>query len=307
MTKMMPKAFRAAGAALALTLCLPATLLTAAAADEVPVNAETVAVRIDLAGRQRMLTERMAKAFCYARSNVDAADSVAQLTKAMNLFGTTHAGFRQGDTEMRLFAEKDPSVSKAWSKVNIIWMPLKSIYDLALQGGFVDEAEFEQVVDLTLEQRSRANDMVAQLRASYAKDLGGSGFGDAILLDLYGRQRMLSQKLSKEVCLVARGYKPSETPAELNATLELFENSLAAFIEGMPIAGVPKPPTAEIAAQLAKANTEWQQVRFVAATVSSGGAATLAELAQFKAGADRFLVEMNKAVKMLAATKALKS
>ncbi|MEL6218090.1 MAG: type IV pili methyl-accepting chemotaxis transducer N-terminal domain-containing protein, partial [Pseudomonadota bacterium] len=140
--------------------------------------------------------------------------------------------------------------------------------------------------------------------ASYTSDLGAGGFGSTLLIDLYGRQRMLSQKLSKEVCLVARGFEPNATPAELAKTYELFETSLAAFIEGMPIAGVPKPPSTEIADQLTKANTEWQAVRPTAALVVSGGAASLSDLAVFAEGMDKFLVEMNKAVKLLAAHQA---
>ena len=38
------------------------------------------------------------------------------------------------------------------------------------------------------------------------------------------------------------------------------------------MAGVPLPPTEEIAAQLDRAYAEWEPIRLVAATVASGGA-----------------------------------
>lgn len=292
---------RRAAAAAALTFACTVWHSAPAPAQTVEITAESVAVRIDLAGRQRMLAERMAKSLCNARSNVNAASNVARLQKAMELFDTTHRGFVAGSAELNLFAENDASVKKAHRNVDVMWTALRGIYEDALGGAFVTEEAFAQAMDLTLELRKRANDMVAQLRSAYSSDLGTGGFGDAILIDLYGRQRMLSQKLAKEVCLVARGHELDRTLDELAKTLDTFEASLTAFIEGMPIAGVPVPPSEAIAEQLAVAKAEWDPIRLTAATLVSGGAVTLSDLAIFADGADRFLVEMNKAVKLLAA------
>ncbi|MEL6680130.1 MAG: type IV pili methyl-accepting chemotaxis transducer N-terminal domain-containing protein [Pseudomonadota bacterium] len=292
---------------LALSALIAVTALSPIApayAGDIEVTADSVAKRIDVAGRQRMLLERMAKYFCFARSNVSPMESAQALAKAKDLFARTHTGFRVGDPEQGLFEETSKGVGRHWENVDLLWVPLQATYDAALSGTFVDEDAFERSMRMTLEVRKRANDMVAEMRGAYAAEMGDAGVGESILIDLYGRQRMLSQKLSKEVCLVARGTDLEGNTAELNATLELFETSLNAFIEGMPIAGIPKPPTEAIAAQLAIANGEWQPIRNVAATIASGGAVNLTDLATFAQGTDRFLVEMNKAVKLLAAQSA---
>lgn len=291
--------FLAAGVAASVAILGP--LPSKAADAEIPVNAETVGHRINIAGRQRMLLERMAKMFCYARSGVDVMASVDSLTKAKNLFSATHNAFAQGNAEKNIFPETVDSVRDSWVKVNSNWTVLSEIYDRALSGAFVSEEDFATANDVTLMTRKEANDMVAQLRTAYAPQLGGGGFGSAILIDLYGRQRMLSQKLSKEVCLVARGHQLDKTRPELAATLELFENSLNAFINGMPIAGVPVPPSDEIATQLAIAEAEWVAVADVAHAVAKGNAVSLVELERFAEGTDKFLPEMNKAVQLLAA------
>jgi hypothetical protein len=276
-----------------------ATAPTPAQAQEVPVNAETVAIHINLGGRQRMLAERMASQFCYARSQVDTFDSLDDLKSAVELFHKTHVGLKRGDADLVLFAEESPSLLKAWSQVNLLWVPLKGLYEQILGGEFVTEEDYELANGLTVEVRARANDMVARMRSVYAEELQGDGFGNALLIDLYGRQRMLSQKLAKEVCLAAGGYQLDETLPELQATLKLFERSLGAFIEGLPVAGVPKPPTEEIAAQLAIANDEWSKISYVPQTIVTGGSLGLNDLSVFRAGASVFLVEMNKAVNML--------
>lgn len=272
-----------------------------ASAQDVEINAESVAARIDLAGRQRMLAERMASQFCYARSQVDTFDSLDDLKNAVELFDETHVGFKRGDNDALLFAEENPSLLKAWSQVNLLWVPLKGLYEQILAGEFVTEEDYSLAMGLTSEVRTRANDMVARERSVYAEELAGDGFGNALLIDLYGRQRMLSQKLSKEVCLAAGGFELDQTLPELEATLKLFERSLGAFREGLPVAGVPKPPTEEIAAQLARANDEWSKISYVPQTIASGGSLGISDLSLFRNGASVFLVEMNKAVGMLAA------
>lgn len=271
-----------------------------ASAQDIAITPTSVAKRIDLAGRQRMLAERMASQFCYARSQVDTFDSLDALKSAVELFHRTHVGIKNGDAEQGLFAEEDSSLLKAWSQTNLLWVPLKGLYEQILSGDFVTEEDYALANGLTVEVRSRNNDLVARMRSVYADELSGDGFGDALLIDLYGRQRMLSQKMSKEVCLASGGYQLDETLPELEATLKLFERSLGAFIEGLPVAGVPKPPTEEIKAQLSIANDEWNKISYIPQTIVTGGSIALNDLSVFRTGASVFLVEMNKAVSMLA-------
>jgi len=169
-------------------VALSCVVSTPVAAQEVPVNAATVAIHIDLAGRQRMLAERMASQFCYARSQVDTFESLDEL------------------------------------------------------------------------------------------------------------------KTSVE-CLAAGGFELDATLPELEATLKLFDRSLGAFLEGLPVAGVPKPPTDEISAQLAVANATWSEISYIPQTIVTGGSLGLRELSVFRQGASKFLREMNQAVAMLTALK----
>ncbi|MEM9009829.1 MAG: type IV pili methyl-accepting chemotaxis transducer N-terminal domain-containing protein [Pseudomonadota bacterium] len=268
------------------------------------ITSESVATRIDVAGRQRMLTQRMAKFFCFARSGVDAVANVQKLIQARDLYAVSHRGLAFGDAEMNLFEEAEESVVRVWNDVDLMWGPLDQVYTTALNGELVSEEDFDRAMRLTSEVMRRNNDMVAQLRAAYADQIGDGGLGAAVLIDLYGRQRMLSQKMAKEVCLMARGHNLDQTRPELAATLELFESSLRAFMEGLAVAGVPAPPTPEIAEQLALANEYWVPIRPIAAAVAGGQGASLSELATFNIEIDKFLVEMNKAVGMLAAHQA---
>lgn len=286
------------------TQSLPTSVqsISASSTDTMDVvkSPRTVAIRINLAGRQRMLTQRMAKSFCYARSNVDVQKNVTTLLNASLLFDRTHRAFVDGDPEMEMFIEDDSAAVAGWTEVDALWKQLSTIYNDALNGSVVSEKTFLRAQALTSELLSKSNDLVALLRAAHSADIGRGGTGAAILIDLYGRQRMLSQKLSKDVCLAARGTALHETREELEITLELFENSLNAFIDGLPIAGVPKAPSNQIDVQLRVARNIWQPIRDIAHTVASGDSVDLRELNQFNRGMDAFLPEMDSAVKMLA-------
>lgn len=272
-----------------------------AQAAELTVNAETVAKRIDIAGRQRMLAERIGKSFCFARAGVNEAQSTANLSASMALYDASHRGLKEGDADADLFVEESRKVLADWREVDAVWRPLKAILTPALEGAETPDDEFARAMLLAANVRERNNALVTQLRAEYAAHLAaGNGSGGALLLDLYGRQRMLSQKLGKELCLVASGHEPEASKAAFAETLSIFETSLDAFLNGMPMLGVPKPPTNAIADQLAVASASWGEVRDVAHAFAAGESPSVDEQARFAGGVDTFLKEMNEAVRLLA-------
>ena len=271
-----------------------------ATAQNVEVSEESVNRKLDLAGRQRMLAQRMAKQLCYARSGVDVMENVEELQKAHGLFDSTHRGLVHGDDEQGLFEEGDASVIATWGDVDMIWAMADRTYEDMLSGEVVSPEDFANTIKVSSELVSRANDFVAQLRTVYGEHMGDVGHGGALLIDLYGRQRMLSQKLSKEVCLAAYGHDVDATRTELDATIAVFDNSINAFVDGLAIAGIPPAPSPEIEAQLRLARDIWVPVRPTAVSVARGRAASLSDLSTFNREMDRFLVEMNKAVGMLA-------
>ncbi|MEO0912955.1 MAG: type IV pili methyl-accepting chemotaxis transducer N-terminal domain-containing protein [Pseudomonadota bacterium] len=283
-------------AALAATLNISAP---APAKAELAVSPQTVAARIEQSGNLRMLSEGMAKYFCYARAGQDPVNAVAGLQTDMAMFDQIHLGLVDGDDSLGLFAETSPEVRKAWDNVDLMWSSARVYYDKALSGQIVDERDFDRINGLTLELDKRVNDMVTQVRAVYAKELGEGGIGEALLIDLYDRQLMLAEKIAKEVCLVRVGYKGEEEVRELNESIALFENSLNAFQEGFPIAGIPAPPTEGIKAQLAKAHDEWQKIRLTAVNIASGTAVTLTDYSDFAEGIPVFEKEMIEALHML--------
>lgn len=114
-------------------------------------------------------------------------------------------------------------------------------------------------------------------------------------VNMAGRQRMLSQKIAKETLLVAAGVNAQ---AELNKTITLFEDSHRNLLQGNKALGILKPQSLEIEKQLELVQSLWGSYhRLINEYLKSKNEALLPEL---KAESEKVLVNMHKAVGMMA-------
>jgi methyl-accepting chemotaxis protein len=124
--------------------------------------------------------------------------------------------------------------------------------------------------------------------------LNMSSSADAI--NVAGRQRMLSQRVAQEALLVKEG---AAEPAQVRKTVELFERSHAALLEGsesMGLAGVQDP---EIRQQLRDVRSLWQDYKdAVLAVAEDPDSAAMQRVSDM---APEILSEMDAAVDMMAA------
>ncbi len=132
---------------------------------------------------------------------------------------------------------------------------------------------------------------------------------DAAVVNLAGRQRMLSQKMTKEALGVAKDAEDQEAYRKaLSGTAGLFDKTLSALLDGGETVGgggdpVTLPPTTEeqIRAQLAEVQTIWSPFHEAVRAVASGdpGTPQFGEaLALIEAKSIPLLKTMNKAVGM---------
>ena len=70
------------------------------------------------------------------------------------------------------------------------------------------------------------------------------------VINLAGKQRMLTQKMSKEALLVAKGIDAEENKANLQKTAALFGKTLTGLVKGDADLGLPKTEDAAILEQL---------------------------------------------------------
>ncbi|MEL6171991.1 MAG: type IV pili methyl-accepting chemotaxis transducer N-terminal domain-containing protein [Pseudomonadota bacterium] len=83
---------------------------------------------------------------------------------------------------------------------------------------------------------------------------------DVVVLELVGRQATMTQKIAKNACKTFSGNAPPEIKEPLQKSMNIYEVSLTALIEGMPGVGVYAAPTPKIAEALKKVRADWQKM-----------------------------------------------
>ena len=245
---------------------------------------------INLAGKQRMLTQKMSKEILLIAKGVDADANKANLQKTADLFDKTLQGLINGNADLGLPKTTDAGILTQLGKVSELWVGFKPNVD-AIIGGTADKGVLEKVAAQNLPLLKNMNKAVQM----YAK-MSGSDLDPAMAttINLAGKQRMLTQKMTKELLLIANGIDADANKANLQKTTGLFDRTLKGLFDGDAELGLPGTKDASIRAQLEIVTGLWADYKPVLdkADTSTEGLAKAAKLNL------PLLKEMNKAVKM---------
>ncbi|MEM9781442.1 MAG: type IV pili methyl-accepting chemotaxis transducer N-terminal domain-containing protein [Pseudomonadota bacterium] len=250
--------------------------------------------KINIAGRQRMLTQRMAKAITFCRLGIDVEMHLDQAVAAHALFDRSLKGLRFGSADLGLNRETNGRVIDGLGRVNGLWLGYGAAVQACIDSRGADDAAFAAVMEQNLGILKEMNKTVGLTERAY----GGSEIPLhlAIAINIAGRQRMLSQKMSKETGMIGSGWQGDASSAALANTIELFQSSLDALRNGMSLVGIQQPKTADVRQQLATVAELWGKMRPLVDNAAAGGAADRETLQQVAALNDPLLKEMNKAV-----------
>ncbi len=272
---------------LVLTLLAPFALAGAVA----PAAAEITAAadgkrKINLAGRQRMLSQYMAKSACFIALGVDAKREEQELMLAHHLFDQTLSDLRTGSNIQEMLPERDPAILAALDVVVGHW----KVYGPAVVARTLDAVEATN-----LDVLNSANDVVSLLQKKYGAS-GATSPQVAAAINFAGRQRMLVQKSSKEFCLVASGRDVAANRERLRATVQLFDRSMKALREGDTELGTAAPETGTVLDQIEQATAKWQPLKAIFDRVAAGETASAADIGAVSARNVLVMQEMNTLV-----------
>ena len=238
-----------------------AQALVQTAASPEPITTKADGKRkINLSGRQRMLSQYMAKAVCFASLKVDEKMQIDEMQLAHHLFERTLVELRDGSAVQRMLPEADLAINDALDEAERVWY---------VYGKAVKERDIAAVVGQNLTVLAKSNDVVTLFQKKYGSS-GDVAPEIAAALNISGRQRMLTQKSSKEFCLVAAGIDAASNRTALKTTIEFFDTSMASLKDGNPAMGLAAAPSPAVIEQIGKANAAWAPMKAIFARVAGG-------------------------------------
>jgi len=222
-----------------------------------------IAAAINKAGRQRMLSQRAAKAWLMIGQGITPERGTAILTASLSLFETQL-------TELKGFVPND-DVRQALAQLERDWQACKAA--LAATPCLANAAalyEANETVQATAHRLTLAYEKAAP-EPAYR------------LVNIAGRQRMLSQRLAK--LYLFRSWGVHAQAAEMESNMARAE-----FASGMYQLSVSLHSTPEIKAALEDLNHEWEP--YQRALTAARAAATIADLSERVLAATERLVTL---------------
>lgn len=257
-------------------------------------------VVLNLSGKQRMLTQKMTKEMLLVAYGYEADENLAQLKATAGLFDKTLKGLKEGDADLGLPPTEEPRILRQLRKVDAQWAPYHKTVKSVLDAKSVSGVALKEAADLNLSLLKNMNKAVLLYERDAKKDQLKNSSGLATAINLAGKQRMLTQKMSKEFLLVALGHDVQGNKLNLLETSSLFDRTLKGLKSGDDVLGLSPTQSSEILAQLEKVEALWREFKPLMDRASSPEAVDLSrEDVQKMAKANiPLLKEMNAAVKM---------
>lgn len=224
---------------------------------------------INKAGRQRMLSQRVAKAYLAVGQGVAAQ-------RASEILAASMALFERQLVELKAFAPT-PEVKATYGELEALW----SNYKTMLVGQAPARENATALIDLDGKVLALANKGTTQLEQVSGKPLGR-------LVNIAGRQRMLSQRVAK--FYLAKAWKVPNAQAEL-------DKARAEFVSALDVLANAPEATTAIKQEIELARNQW--VFYAAALAQQGAdAASPERSANVFASSENILAVMDKVTGM---------
>ncbi len=257
-----------------------------------------VAHEINLAGKQRMLTQKMSKEIILIALNVEPKRNRERLKKTSTLFDKTINGFLNGDTTLSLSATTQKPIIAQIEKIRRHWKKFNTHVKSIIEKKSIDTASILYVINNNIPLLKESHKLVLLYKQNTTRTLAPIEKDLRNIIDLAGKQRMLTQKMTKEKILIIGGLKVKENKKLLLSSVNLFDRTLKGLIRGDKDLGLPGVTNSDLKRQLLSVKSIWNKLKplYKKDDISNQELATIIDKNI------PLLKEMNKAVNMFEKT-----
>ena len=213
---------------------------------------------INLSGKERMLTQNMTKLALQSNLNIQREKSRKSLKKIADLYNKTLNGFKNGDSDLGLKATTNKKVKEQIAVVEKAWKPFYKAINKIVDGKDKDGKALNYIIANNEKLLKLSNDLVEAYESSNTS-VNYLEKARLHVVNVAGRQRMLTQKMTKEKLLILKGQKEYEP--KLAKTVKLFDTSLTALIKGDKSQDITKPTNEKIIKQLEVVSKLWAELK----------------------------------------------
>jgi len=280
------------------SLILALSGVTVISANFAAVSNEQWGVIMNLSGRQRMLSQKMTKEALLATSGINAEENRKNLKETMNTFEKVLKGLRDGDASLNLPACENEEITAKLDKINLLFDEMIPLLSKVTEGGVLTPVELPVLAKLNLPILTTMDSTVKMFEQEAGKVLTKDP-ALALVINLAGKQRMLTQKMSKEALLMYLKIDMVSNSKMLRDTASLFDRTLKGLKDGDSELGLPISRDEGIISQLDLVGSFWSAVKpLVEKTSNMDNYVSKEEAAAVVELLSTILKEMDKAVKM---------
>ena len=250
---------------------------------------------INLAGRQRMLTQKMSKEIFLIAWNIDVNKNKEELKKTADTFDRTLNGLINGDKELGLPSAGNQDIIKQLNNVKSLWNDFKVLVDETVASGRTSESIIKKVSVLNLPFLDECDEVVTmyEVESEQVAEKGG-----ALVINLAGKQRMLTLKITKEFLLITLNVNAEENKLRLKRTAYLFERTLNGLIKGDKYLKLQPSTNKAAIQQLSKVQSLWKEFKEPIDTAINTGKWSQDSMRKIADLNLPLLTEMHKAVRI---------
>jgi hypothetical protein len=205
-----------------LLVSLAFTLLIEAKATE-----KEISTIMNLAGKQRMLTQKMSKEALLLAKEINVEENKEELKRTISLFDTTLKALLDGNATLKLPKTEDKEIRKRIQEVEKLWREFEPFIDNVAECKF-NRTSLKAIEMGNIPLLSIMNDVVKMYEEKYTSSLNDNMLST---INLAGKERMLSQKMIKELLLIAHNLESNSYMKSLREGGSFFNDTLSELMK----------------------------------------------------------------------------